>query len=60
MIMLYPKLRKLYLMALCYAFYVGLGVTVGIHWFSEFIAGALIGTTIETTVGRSFHVCEKA
>lgn len=55
MIMLYPKKGYLHLMALFYAFYVGLGVSVGIHWFSEFIAGALIGTAIGTTVGMSFR-----
>lgn len=60
LIMLYPKKRNLHLTAFFYAFYVGLGVTVGIHWFSEFIAGALIGTAIGTTVGRSFLISEKA
>ncbi len=54
-IMLYPKKRNLHLIALLYAFYVGLGVSVGIHWFSEFVAGALIGTAIGTTVGRAFR-----
>lgn len=58
-IMLYPKNRNIHIVALFYAFYVGFGVSVGIHWFSEFIAGALIGTAIGTTVGRSFLLRSK-
>ena len=51
---LYPEKKILRIFAICYAFYVGFGVSIGIHWFSEFIAGALIGTAIGVTVGRSF------
>lgn len=40
--------------ALLYALYVGLGVSVTIHWFSEFMAGAIIGTVIGAVVGKSF------
>jgi hypothetical protein len=32
----------------------GLGVSLTIHWFSEFVAGAIIGSVIGTVVGRSF------
>jgi hypothetical protein len=39
-----------------YALYIGLGVSVTIHWFSEFAAGAIIGSVIGTVVGRSFAV----
>lgn len=52
---LYPEKRKLVWLALLYAFYVGLGVSTTIHWFSEFVAGALIGTAIGLAVGRSFR-----
>ena len=41
--------------ALLYAFYVGIGVSLSIHWFSDFAAGALIGTAIGITVGKSYH-----
>lgn len=58
LIVLYPKNKRVHLFALLYAFYVGIGVSVGIHWFSEFVAGALIGTAIGTTVGRSFAARE--
>lgn len=42
--------------ALLYAFYIGIGVSLSIHWFSDFAAGALIGTAIGMTVGRSYRV----
>ena len=37
-----------------YAFYVGVGVSISIHWFSEFVAGAIIGSLIGAMVGKSF------
>jgi membrane-associated phospholipid phosphatase len=56
LIMLYPKNRVIVFGALLYAFYIGLAVSVTIHWFSEFAAGAIIGSVIGMTVGRSFRV----
>ena len=53
--MLYPKNKTIVLGALLYAFYIGLAVSVTIHWFSEFAAGAIIGSVIGMTVGRSFR-----
>ena len=55
LIMLYPKNKILVFFVLLYAFYIGLGVSVTIHWFSEFVAGAIIGSVIGTVVGRSFR-----
>ncbi len=54
LITLYPKNKALVLGALTYAFYVGLGVSVSIHWFSEFVAGAIVGGVIGKVVGKSF------
>jgi membrane-associated phospholipid phosphatase len=54
LIALWPKNKKLVFFALLYAFYIGLGVSVTIHWLSEFVAGAIIGSVIGTVVGRSF------
>jgi membrane-associated phospholipid phosphatase len=54
-IMLYPKNKVILFSALVYAFYIGLAVSVTIHWFSEFAAGAIIGSVIGMTVGRSFR-----
>lgn len=54
LITLYPKNKVFVFFALLYAFYIGLGVSVTIHWFSEFVAGVVIGSVIGMVVGRSF------
>ncbi len=41
--------------ALLIALYIGIGVSTNIHWFSEFVAGAIIGSVIGTVVGRTFQ-----
>jgi membrane-associated phospholipid phosphatase len=46
--------RKLVFCTLLYALYVGVAISVTIHWFSEFVAGAIIGSVIGMVVGRSF------
>lgn len=51
---LFPKNPKVKYFALIYAFYVGIGISVSIHWFSDFVAGALVGSVIGLTVGKSF------
>lgn len=51
---LFPKQRWLGIAAICYAFYVGIGVSMTIHWFSDFVAGAIIGSVVGTVVGKSF------
>ena len=43
--------------AILYAFYVGIGVSMTIHWFSDFAAGAIIGSVIGAVVGKCF--CSK-
>jgi membrane-associated phospholipid phosphatase len=53
--MLTPGRRWLGWVAIAYALYVGLGVSVTIHWFSDFVAGAVIGSVIGTVVGGSFN-----
>jgi membrane-associated phospholipid phosphatase len=50
----YPKQRWLGWVAILYAFYVSLGVSMTIHWFSDFVAGAIVGSVIGTMVGKSF------
>ncbi len=40
--------------AFVYAFYIGFGVSTNIHWFSDFVAGAIIGSVIGHVVGTSF------
>jgi membrane-associated phospholipid phosphatase len=43
------------LLAPLYAMCIWLGTTIGAHWFSEFFAGALIGTAVGIVVGKSFR-----
>jgi membrane-associated phospholipid phosphatase len=53
--LLYPRNKIIVFCALLYAFYIGLAVSVTIHWLSEFAAGAIIGSVIGMTVARSFR-----
>jgi membrane-associated phospholipid phosphatase len=55
LLMLYPKNKIVSYLALIYALYIGFGVSISIHWFSDFVAGAIIGTVIGMVVGRSFR-----
>jgi membrane-associated phospholipid phosphatase len=54
-ILIAEKNKWLKLAAILYALYIGIGVSVTIHWFSDFVAGAIIGTVIGTVVGKSFR-----
>ncbi len=51
---LYPKNKTIKALALVYALYIGIGVSMTIHWFSDFTAGAIIGIVIGTVVGKAF------
>ncbi len=51
---LVPTQRWLGSVAITYALYIGFGVSMTIHWFSDFAAGAIIGTAIGAVVGKSF------
>ncbi|HUC88739.1 MAG TPA: phosphatase PAP2 family protein [Candidatus Paceibacterota bacterium] len=51
---LFPENKFVRYGALLYALYIGIGVSVNIHWFSDFIAGAILGTMIGIAVGKSF------
>ena len=51
---LWPKQRWLGLFALLYAFYIGIGVSMTIHWYSDFVAGAIVGSVVGTVVGKRF------
>ncbi|HEV2436544.1 MAG TPA: phosphatase PAP2 family protein [Verrucomicrobiae bacterium] len=52
---LYPKQRWLGCLAILYAFYIGIGVSMTIHWFSDFVAGAIIGSVIGAVVGKNWE-----
>ena len=51
---LWPKQWWLGFMAVLYAFYIGFGVSMTIHWYSDFVAGAIIGSVVGMVVGKSF------
>ncbi len=51
---LFPKQHRLRWLALVYAGYIGLGVSMTIHWFTDFAAGAILGSVIGVVVGKSF------
>jgi membrane-associated phospholipid phosphatase len=55
LIALFPRNRFVQVVAFFCALYVGIGVaTVGIHWFSEFVAGAIFGAIAGLAVGSGF------
>ena len=49
---LYPKNLKIKLIAAAYALYVGIGVSMTIHWLSDAVAGSIIGIVVGVVVGR--------
>jgi membrane-associated phospholipid phosphatase len=59
-LVMFPQKPLLRAAAALYALYIGVGVSMTIHWFSDFVAGALIGTAIGITVGKSFSPQQQA
>lgn len=51
---LFPRRRWLGFLAVAYALYIGVGVSMTIHWLSDFVAGAVIGTVVGSVVGKAF------
>ncbi|MHC1766171.1 MAG: phosphatase PAP2 family protein [Verrucomicrobiia bacterium] len=51
---LFPKQSWLGYLAIAYAFYIGLGVSATIHWFSDFVAGVIIGSVVGVAAGNCF------
>ena len=54
LVTLFPRRRLVQFLSLLYALYIGLSVSMTIHWCSDFVAGAIIGSVDGTVVGRSF------
>lgn len=52
LIYMYPKNKVLAAVAALYAIYIGIGISVTIHWFSEFVAGAIFGTLVGVVVAK--------
>ncbi|MEI8337889.1 MAG: phosphatase PAP2 family protein [bacterium] len=51
---LFPRNKKVKYLSLIYAFYVGIGVSLTIHWLSDFIAGAIFGSIIGITIIKNY------
>jgi membrane-associated phospholipid phosphatase len=56
LVLLFPKSRLIRLVAPLYALLIGLGVSVSIHWFSDFIAGALLGILAGYIAAKNAYV----
>ncbi|HCC05988.1 TPA: hypothetical protein DEP94_01335 [Candidatus Nomurabacteria bacterium] len=50
----YPRHVLIKYTTLLYAIYIGFGVSLSIHWFSDVIAGAIFGAVIGLSIGKSF------
>ncbi|MDO8493476.1 MAG: phosphatase PAP2 family protein [bacterium] len=53
LIALYPKNKFIKYLAFFYALYIGLGVSVSIHWLSDAVAGAILGILVSLTVVKN-------
>ncbi|MDD5489497.1 MAG: phosphatase PAP2 family protein [Candidatus Moranbacteria bacterium] len=53
--MLFPKNKIVKYLAIFYALYIGIGVSLTIHWFSDFAAGIIFGSLIGVIAGKSFR-----
>lgn len=54
LIYLYSKNKWVLILAPLYALFIGVGVSTNIHWFSDFVAGAIIGSVVGVVVGHRF------
>ena len=52
---LFPNHKKITILFIFYAAFIGLGVSAGIHWLSDVIAGIIIGTVAGIVVARSYQ-----
>lgn len=55
LLILYHNNKLVRYISILYALYIGISVSVTIHWFSDFAAGIIFGTVIGTVVGKSFQ-----
>lgn len=53
--LLSPKKRRTRYAAFLCALYVGISVSFAIHWFSDFVAGAIIGAVIGIATGKEWR-----
>lgn len=51
---LFPQNKVIKIFAALYALYIGFGVSISIHWLSDFVAGAIIGIIIGLIVSKNY------
>ncbi|WP_146756516.1 phosphatase PAP2 family protein, partial [Shigella flexneri] len=56
---LFPNDKRLQLGAFILAVFVGIGVTFGFHWLSDFFAGVVAGYVVGRVVYTRIHVDKK-
>jgi membrane-associated phospholipid phosphatase len=56
LLILYRNNKFIRYASIIYALYIGISVSVTIHWFSDFAAGVIIGSVIGAVVGKSFLI----
>ena len=52
-VLLFPRHRAARYGALLYAFFIAVGASIGFHWLSDVVAGAIIGALVGMVVARS-------
>ena len=55
LMLLYPRSAAVRYAALVYALFIGVGVSISIHWLSDAVAGAIVGAVVGAVVARSFR-----
>lgn len=55
LLMLYRNNKFVRYASILYALYIGISVSITIHWFSDFAAGIIFGSVVGTVVGKSFR-----
>ena len=59
LMLMYPNNKFIRYLAPLYALYIVIGVSISIHWLSDALAGAIIGTLIGVVVARSFRAQQR-
>jgi len=55
LIYLFPKNKIVKILSFLYAIYIGIGVSLSIHWLSDFVAGTIMGSVIGITVAFAYR-----
>ncbi|MDE2311914.1 MAG: phosphatase PAP2 family protein [Patescibacteria group bacterium] len=55
LVALYPENKVIKFFGWLLAVYIGVGVSMTIHWLSDFLAGVIFGSLVGQSVGQSFY-----